>query len=108
MTHHEPSAERPDAIGTKPASMMSGSSPVERLLADLRRMHPDLSIERLRVTHPADDDNVWFVRLREREVQIDCRRGGLPPFLIEGNGGAPETADDVELAAAVIGRMLAH
>jgi hypothetical protein len=51
------------------------------VFAELRRQRPSISIERLRVTYPADDDNLWF---GTAEVQIECHPGGRAPFLVEG------------------------
>ncbi|MDQ3643706.1 MAG: hypothetical protein M3450_20125 [Actinomycetota bacterium] len=45
-----------------------------------------MSIERLAVKYPADDDNLWLITAGpEREVQIGSHPGGRPPFLIEGD-----------------------
>jgi hypothetical protein len=47
---------------------------------------PTIRIERLKVKHPADDDNVWFIKTDGRfEVQLDSDPDGKPPFLIEGD-----------------------
>ena len=35
--------------------------PVDEIFGALRARFTDLWIERLRVTHPADSDNLWFV-----------------------------------------------
>jgi hypothetical protein len=71
--------------------------PVDQVFDQLRRLVPDLIVERLRVTHPGDDDNLWFIgdgQGRDR-VQIETYPGGRPPFLIE-NGGRSETSDVAE------------
>jgi hypothetical protein len=36
------------------------------------------------VTHPADDDGIWFFRNGDVEVQIESSTGNCP-FLIESN-----------------------
>lgn len=66
--------------------------PIDEVFAGLRREFPDLAIERLVGTHPADDDNVFWisVRLSPRfrgweSVQVDTYPGGRPPFLLEGD-----------------------
>lgn len=68
----------------------------------VRRHYPGLVVERLRVTHPGDDDNLYFLgdEFGLDRVQVGCAPGGRPPFLIE-DGGAVQTSD-VEEAAAVI------
>lgn len=45
-------------------------------------------IDRLQVSHPADDDNLRFITFRGRsiEAQIETRTDGPPLFLIEGPG----------------------
>jgi len=35
--------------------------PLDEVLDELRRRHPDLWVERLKSTHPGDDDNVYFI-----------------------------------------------
>ncbi|MDQ3641346.1 MAG: hypothetical protein M3450_07760, partial [Actinomycetota bacterium] len=59
---------------------------VETVFALLRQCLPSVSIVRLAVKYPADDDNLWFIRADgRREVQIGSHPGGRPPFLIEGD-----------------------
>jgi len=47
---------------------------------------PDIQISQLKVTHPADDDGLWFIKVPERteEVQIESSSGNCP-FVIESN-----------------------
>jgi hypothetical protein len=65
--------------------------PIDEVFADLRGEFPDLVIERLVGTYPADDDNVFWLsigpslRFRGKEsLQVDTYPGGRPPFLMEG------------------------
>jgi hypothetical protein len=62
----------------------------------------DVTIERLEVERPADDDNLWY--FRDRHVQIACGRDGQPPFHVEGD--RPDqclgTADPIQAAEAVL------
>ena len=61
-------------------------SSVESVFEELRRQLPTIRIERLKVKHPADDDNLWFIKTDGRfEVQIGSHPDGRPPFLIEGD-----------------------
>ena len=55
---------------------------IERLRAEL----PGVEITQLQVTHPADDDGVWFIRIpgRDGEVQIESSDGSCP-FVIESD-----------------------
>jgi hypothetical protein len=80
-------------------------TPVDELLASLRQTHPALRVDRLRVKHPADDDNLWFVG-DGREVQFDCQPDGSPPFLIEGGDDERVQAQSVGEALAEIRRLL--
>ena len=55
---------------------------VERLLADF----PGVHIAQLKVTHPGDDDGLWFINIPNQEatVQIESSNGNCP-FLIESD-----------------------
>lgn len=86
--------------------MNDATTPVEQLIDSLTLGHPEVTVERMQVTHVADDDNVWFVRLGTREVQFDCHPNGLPPFLVEGDDGERLHAPTVHQARTVIGRLL--
>ncbi len=63
---------------------------------------PGLVVERLQVTHAADDDNVYFLGDEDDadRVQIDTGADGRPPFLIEAEGRF-ETPDITEAASVV-------
>lgn len=71
--------------------------PIDEVFDHLRRQIPDLIVERLQVTHAADDDNVYFLGdgYGRNRIQIDTWPGGHPPFVIE-NGGRSETSDLAE------------
>jgi hypothetical protein len=73
----------------------------------LRERVPGLVVERLEVTHPADDDNVYFIGSQDQAdciqadcIQVDTPPGGRPPFLIE-NGGRHQTTDTVEAVTII-------
>lgn len=80
--------------------------PVDAVLASLHAARANLSIQRLRVSHPADDDNLWFIGVAGQpdDVQIDAHPGGQPPFLIEGNddGQRLSTSDTDEAVATIL------
>lgn len=65
-------------------------------------------VERLEATHPADDDNVYFIGddRGAYRIQLDTAPGGQPLFLIE-NGGRHQTSKVTE-AAAIIRSWLEH
>lgn len=57
---------------------------IDGILAEVKRSLPNVQISQLTVTHPADDDGVWFFKLPSdrNEVQIESSTGHCP-FLIE-------------------------
>ncbi|MFG2335376.1 hypothetical protein [Streptomyces yangpuensis] len=77
--------------------------PADQIFAEVRQTVPGLIIERLAVTRPADDDNVYFLgdgAVLDR-VQVDTGPDGQPPFLVETDFSRVETSDVVEAVAAV-------
>jgi hypothetical protein len=80
--------------------------PLDELLDQLRAQTPGLIVERLRVTHAADDDNVYFIGDGGGldRVQLYTAPDGQPTFYIE-SGGLHKTAD-VSEAADTITRSL--
>jgi len=76
--------------------------PFDSVLDELRRRVPGLVVERLIVSHRADDDNVYFVGDQDGRgrVQVVTWPDGQPPFLIE-DGGRAETSDPGEAAAII-------
>lgn len=73
---------------------------LDHLLTLVRAAVPDVEIYRLVGTHPADDDNVYWLRRGFAEVQIDTDEAGAPPFLIESDRFESRLAtSDPELAA---------
>jgi hypothetical protein len=84
------------------------STPIDAVLAAVRARVADARVSRLGVTHPVDDDNVWFIQTASgaAEVQIDSRPNGQPPFLIETDQHRQVTAVTVEEAIDVVERWL--
>jgi hypothetical protein len=82
--------------------------PLDDILDQVRRHNGDLVVERLQVTHPADDDNVYFLGDTSRldRVQLDTAPNGQPPFLIEAHESM--TTSDPTLASTVIQDWLGH
>jgi hypothetical protein len=75
--------------------------PLDDLLDELRHQHPNLVVERLGKTHPADDDNVYFLRLASGDiVQVDTGPDGQPPFTIEAENRI-DTPQVTEALAAI-------
>ena len=77
--------------------------PLHEVLDAVRAQVPWLVIQRLTVTHPADDDNVYFLGDAEdyNRVQVDTSPSGQPPFLIEGTQRL-ETSDKAEAIATIV------
>jgi hypothetical protein len=75
---------------------------LDQVLARVRAALPWLVVERLEVTHPADDDNVYFLGEEHGagRVQIDTGDDGRPPFVIEAQERF-ETSDVAEAVAVV-------
>jgi hypothetical protein len=84
------------------------AGPVDEVFDQLRRHIPGLIAERLEATHPADDDNVYFIGDEHGpdRIQLDTAPGGQPLFYIE-NGGRHKTSEAAE-AAAIIRSWLEH
>ena|SRR5215472_12654028 len=77
---------------------------IDEVFSELRELVPGVIIERLEVTHPADDDNVYFIGDQHQfdRVQVDTYRDGQPSFLIENeNGLRYETTDPTEAVSLI-------
>lgn len=60
------------------------------------------------MTYPADDDSRWFIKTEaEKEVQIESRPDGRPPFLIEGGSlnQRHETSQLNDAVATILARL---
>jgi hypothetical protein len=52
---------------------------IDKLIDELQRAYPGVTVEQLRVTQPgADDDSLWFFRHpgSRKEVQVESSTGG--------------------------------
>jgi hypothetical protein len=76
--------------------------PVDEVFDQLRQHIPGLVIERLEVTWPADDDNVYFIGDEHGldRIQLDTFPGGQPHFYIE-NGGWHQTSEVAEAVTII-------
>ncbi len=72
----------------------------------MRTWIPGPIVERLQVTHAADDDNVYFIGDEDGpdRIQVDTCPDGQPTFYIE-NGGRHQTSEVAE-AVSIIGSYL--
>ncbi|WP_457033225.1 hypothetical protein [Kitasatospora sp. P5_F3] len=87
-----------------PADRSGG--PLDDVVDGARRVLPGLRVERLQVTHPGDDDNVYFLSVGSGVgcVQVDSGEQGQPPFVVEG-ASRTDTSDPAEALAAVCGEF---
>jgi hypothetical protein len=77
---------------------------IDKLIDELQRAYPGVTVEQLRVTHPgADDDGLWFFRHEgsRNEVQVESSTGALP-FLIEVDHHPPRKTQSVGEAVSVV------
>ena len=97
--------------------MVAGSRPwgpddrtggqLDDILRSVRERFADAGVSRMVGTHPADDDNIFWVHRSGSEVQIDTGDGGAPPFTVEGDGpGTRLDTDDAEAATERVARLL--
>jgi hypothetical protein len=80
---------------------------IDRVIARLRHAYPALQVEQLRVSHPADDDGIWFFTYPgvDDEVQLESSTGQAP-FLVESNRApTANAATPAEAIALVISRL---
>ena len=61
------------------------ASDIDEIKRRLTSVYPQVHVEQLRVTHPADDDGLWFFRVGLVEVQLESSSGNCP-FLLESSG----------------------
>jgi hypothetical protein len=81
--------------------------PVDQVFTRLRTEFPHLVVERVDVTHPGDDDNLFFVGDDRgfEHLHVETYPGGQPPFLIAEDEQF-HTSDVAEAVAAVRSLLL--
>jgi hypothetical protein len=56
---------------------------IDRIIASIKEQIPDVHVEQLQKTHPADDDGLWWFCVPGRKnIQVESSTGNCP-FLIE-------------------------
>lgn len=60
------------------------ASDIEEITRRVTTNHPEVTVTRLKVTHPADDDGLWFFSAKGMEVQLESSSGTCP-FLLESD-----------------------
>ena len=81
--------------------------PLDDILGSVRERFPDATLSRMVGTHPADDDNVFWIQRNGIKVQIDTGDGGAPPFQVESDERSSRlVTDDTRAAQVRINRLL--
>ena len=78
---------------------------VDRIIEAVRQAFPDVIVDQLKVTYPADDDGLWYFHLPEKpkdDIQIESSYGNCP-FLIENmRNDDRENGESVEQVVSII------
>ena len=64
---------------------MKNKRDIDQIIEAVKTRFPNVATEQLKVTHPADDDGIWYFWLGENtddEIQIESYLGNCP-FYIE-------------------------
>lgn len=81
------------------------SRDVDRIIEGVRQIFPEVIVEQLTVTHPADDDGLWYFHLPENpkdDIQIESPDGDCP-FLIENmRNDERKNGESVEQVVSII------
>lgn len=83
MAHQFTAPARSSVLALVPIQM---ARDVDTIIEQLKGAVPGIQIKQLQVTHPADDDGIWFITVpgKSGEVQIESS-SGICPFLIESS-----------------------
>jgi hypothetical protein len=57
---------------------------IDEITRRIASAYPQVQVEPLRVSHPADDAGLWFFRVGGVEVQLESSAGNCP-FLLESS-----------------------
>jgi hypothetical protein len=82
---------------------------IDAIIERLKDAIPDVEIRQLQVTHPADDDGLWFITVPGKlgKVQIESS-DGVCPFIIESTSSpATHTGTTVEEVVTIVRAILA-
>jgi hypothetical protein len=78
---------------------------VDRIIEAVRLAFPNVVVDQLKVTHPADDDGLWYFHLPENPkdaIQIESSYGNSP-FLMENmRNDDRENGESVEQVVSII------
>lgn len=60
------------------------ASDIRAIVNEMRCHHPDVAVQQLQVSHPGDDDGIWFFRRADSQIEVQLESSsGNCPFLIE-------------------------
>jgi hypothetical protein len=58
---------------------------IEKVIERVKASLPEVQWEQLKVTHPADDDGLWFFTLPGLKESVQAESSsGMSPFIVEG------------------------
>ncbi len=73
---------------------------IDEIIDSVKRRFPEVEVHQLQVTHPADDNGIWYFYFsgNDDEIQIESWNG-MCPFIVESNrndvAGNGITVDEV-------------
>jgi hypothetical protein len=81
---------------------------IDKIMIRLTTERPDIRVRRLKVSHKADDDGIWFFSAGgATEVQLESTTGNFP-FLVESSANERRTTvNAVDQAISIICSELA-
>ncbi|RBP43786.1 hypothetical protein DES53_105185 [Roseimicrobium gellanilyticum] len=60
---------------------------IDRIIAGVRRLHPDVVVVQMSKYLPADDDGLWWFRLPDVDPDIQVESSSYDcPFIVEHSG----------------------
>jgi hypothetical protein len=78
---------------------------IDEIIEGVRQHFPEVSIDQLKVKHPADDDGLWYFHLPENpkdDIQVESSDGNCP-FLIENmQNDDRKNGESVEQVVSII------
>ncbi len=81
---------------------------VDLIIESMKKKYPFVRVQQLKVTHPGDDDGIWYFEQPDSEfdVQIESSQG-MCPFLVETHENEERyTARTIEEVIRVLVKLL--
>jgi hypothetical protein len=60
------------------------ASDIDEITTRVKASHPEVKVTRLKVTHPDDDNGLWFFQATGVEIQLESTSGQCP-FMLESD-----------------------